>query len=317
MPPVSRKRLVVPAFAALALLAGCGAETGPPTLIEPAAAPARQQQPAQPVSVNAADVKGLGAVLTDQNGKTLYLFTKDNKNPPTTTCVATCAEDWPPLMASGGDLRGTGVDPALLGTVARPDGSLQVTVGDWPVYTFTGDTGPGQANGQGRQDVWFAVTPLGTKAGQPAAKPTAVVSTEIPGFGNALTDQDGRTLYLFAKDSKDPSESRCEGACAEKWPPMPATADVKVTGFDPELLGTVVRTDGSEQVTVGGWPVYTFTGDTAPGQTNGHGFDDVWFVIEKEGCKSTAPLPSDSAKSADSRDSKDSKDSDDEADTGY
>jgi predicted lipoprotein with Yx(FWY)xxD motif len=287
-----RKQLVVLVVAGLALLTGCGAAQDSPTpLVEPAAA--QQQQPASPASVNAAAVKGLGTVLTDQGGKTLYLFTKDNMNPPASTCVNQCAQMWPPLLTSGTPVV-SGVDISKVGTVKRSDGTLQVTVGGWPVYMYSGDTSPGQANGQGLQGVWFAVTPDGTKAGT-QTKPVAVVATDIPGFGSALTDQDGRTLYLTTKDSKDPSKSTCDGDCAKTWPPLLVAQDTEpqVTGVDPALVGTVTRSDGTEQVTVGGWPVYLYSKDTAPGQVNGHGVGGVWFVIEEKGCKSSTPVKSD------------------------
>lgn len=289
-----RKGVVVPVLAGLALLTGCGARPGEPTLIEPAAGV--QEQPAQPVSVNAADVAGLGQVLTDQGGKTLYLFTKDSTNPPRSTCVDDCAKMWPPLLA-GGEVLASGVEPGRLGTVTRPDGSIQVTVGNWPVYMYAGDSGPGQATGQGLQGSWFAVTPEGKKAGAPdepvPAEPVRVVATDIDGFGSALTDQNGRTLYLFEKDSTKPPASKCvDDDCVEKWPPLLTEpgVEVQVEGVDPDLVGTVKRPDGSTQVTVGNWPVYLFAEDTEPGQTKGHGVGNVWFVIEKEGCKSTAPV---------------------------
>jgi predicted lipoprotein with Yx(FWY)xxD motif len=304
-----RKHLVVPVFAALALLAGCGnAAPGAPSLIDPAAAGARQ---AQPVSVNAADVAGIGSVLTDQTGKTLYVFAQDTTNPPASKCLAQCAESWPPLLATG-DLRGKGVDPALLGTVTRPDGTKQVTIAKRPVYTYAGDTGPGQATGQGIQNAWFAVTPLGTRTGAPTTPaapanpghsvvPASVIAKDIPGFGPALTNQDGMTLYLFTKDGKNPSKSTCGGSCAKKWPPLLTEKgkDIKVTGVDWDLVGMVARDDGSMQVTVGGWPAYLFTGDKLPGDVNGHGVDGVWFAVEKEGCKSSAPVRTNSSGEAD------------------
>jgi predicted lipoprotein with Yx(FWY)xxD motif len=297
-----RKHLVVPVFAALALLAGCGdAAPGAPSLIDPAAAGARQPQ-AQPVSVNAADVAGIGSVLTDQTGRTLYVYTQDGTDPPTSKCLAQCAESWPPLLATG-DLRGKGVDAALLGTMTRPEGTKQVTIAKQPVYTYAGDTTLGQATGQGIQNAWFAVTPLGTRTGVPAAPaapanpggtvvPASVVAKDIPGFGPALTNQDGMTLYLFTKDGKNPSKSTCGGACAKKWPPLLTAGgkDINVKGVDWDLVGMVPRADGSMQVTVGGWPVYLFTGDKKPGEVNGHGVDGVWFAVEKEGCKSSAPV---------------------------
>lgn len=306
MPPVPRKYVVVPVFAGLALMTGCGAaQQGDPPLIQPAAGAV--QGAAQPVSVNAADVAGLGSVLTDQGGKTLYLFTKDGTNPPKSTCVDECAKMWPPLLA-GGEILASGVEPGRLGTVKRPDGSVQVTVGNWPVYMYSGDSGPGQATGQGLQGSWFAVTPDGKKAGAPAAEPVRVVATDIEGFGSALTDQNGRTLYLFTKDSTKPPASKCvDDDCVEQWPPLLTDpgVEVQVEGVDPDLVGTVKRPDGSTQVTVGNWPVYLYAKDTEPGQTNGHGVGNVWFVIEEEGCKSTAPVkttksnPSEEADGAD------------------
>ena len=173
-----RKGVVVPVLAGLALLTGCGARPGEPTLIEPAAGV--QEQPAQPVSVNAADVAGLGQVLTDQGGKTLYLFTKDSTNPPRSTCVDDCAKMWPPLLA-GGEVLASGVEPGRLGTVTRPDGSIQVTVGNWPVYMYAGDSGPGQATGHGVGNVWFVIEKEGCKSTAPVKKSEPKPSEEADG----------------------------------------------------------------------------------------------------------------------------------------
>ncbi len=280
---MARRHVVLSVIAGLALLAGCGAEPVVPARLEAAAAPAVM---ARPVAVNVAEVEGLGDVLTTEDGRTLYLFTQDGTAPSTTTCLDECARNWPPLMATGG-VRVTGAEQKLIGTLMRPGGGTQVTVGGWPVYTFAQDTAPGQAKGQGVQGVWFAVTPEGKKAGVPAT--VEVRAEDIPGFGPALTDRKGRTLYLFTLDSTDPSRSTCEGECAANWPPLLVTGDVELSGVSPEIVGEATRVDGARQVTVGGWPVHTFTGDTAPGQTTGHGASGVWFVIEPEGCKSTAP----------------------------
>jgi predicted lipoprotein with Yx(FWY)xxD motif len=278
---VARTHVVLSVAAGLALLTGCGAAPAAPARLVPAAAPVAM---AQPVSLNVEEVAGLGEVLTTQDGRTLYLFTQDDK--ASSTCLGECARKWPPLSATGG-ITVAGADRKVVGTVVRPDGGTQVTVGGWPVYTFAQDTAPGQAKGQGAQGLWFAVTPEGKKAGVPA--PVEVRAEDLPGFGPALTDQDGHTLYLFTLDSTDPSRSTCEGDCAANWPPLRVTGEVALTGVDPELVGEVRRLDGTRQVTVGGWPVYTYTGDTAPGRTTGHGANGVWFVIEPAGCKSTAP----------------------------
>lgn len=281
---MARRHVVLSVLAGIALLAGCGAEPAVPMRFEAAAAP---EVMARPVAVNVAEVEGLGEVLTTEDGRTLYLFTQDSSAPSTTTCLGGCARKWPPLMATGG-VRVTGAEQKLIGTLIRPDGGTQVTVGGWPVYTFAWDGAPGQAEGQGAQGKWFAVTPEGKKAGVPAT--VEVRAADIPGFGPALTDRNGRTLYLLTLDNTDPSRSTCEGDCAATWPPLLVTGEVKLFGVAPELVGEVGRLDGTRQVTVGGWPVYTYTGDTAPGQTTGHGASDAWFVIAPEGCKSTAAV---------------------------
>ena len=280
---MARSLPVLSVVAGLVLLAGCGADREVPARIEPAAAPLPR---ARPVAIDVAEISGLGRVLTNQDGRTLYLFTQDSKAPSLSTCLGDCARTWPPLLATGNVVGGA--ERNIVGTLARPDGHVQVTVGGWPVYTFAQDTAPGQAKGHGVEDLWFAVTPEGKKAGVPAR--VAVKATVIAEFGPALTDQEGHTLYLFTLDSDRPSRSTCDGECAANWPPLLSTGEVTVTGIDKKLVSQVRRADGTRQVTVGGWPVHTFTKDTGPLQTNGHGASGVWFVIEPRGCRSSAPV---------------------------
>lgn len=286
---MSRQHILITAavVAAALPLSSCGARstagTGTPAPA-PLAAAARQ---AEPVSLTAARIAGLGTILTDQDGMTLYRFDEDSADPPTSTCDGDCAAAWPPLVADG-EIVTAGLDDALVGTAPRVDGDDQVTVGGRPLYRFAQDREPGEARGHGVADAWFAVTPDGGRAGVAPG----IEARELPGFGPALTDQDGFTLYLFANDSKDPSRSECQGECARTWPPvLVGDTAPEPAGVDPAIVGEVARTDGTRQVTVGGWPVYRFGGDEAPGQANGHGVGGTWFVIEPAGCRSTAPVP--------------------------
>jgi predicted lipoprotein with Yx(FWY)xxD motif len=96
----------------------------------------------------------LGEILTDADGNTLYLFLPDDQGD--SVCADACAEAWPPFTESVS--AGDGVDAALLGSTARPDGATQVTYNDWPLYRFANDAAPGDVNGQGVNDVWFVVT---------------------------------------------------------------------------------------------------------------------------------------------------------------
>ena len=110
------------------------------------------------------------------------------------------------------------------------------------------------------------------------------------GGAMVLTNAKGFTLYSFAPDTS--TTSSCNGTCAQNWPPLkgPATAS-GVTG----TFGTIKRSDGSVQATFDGHPLYTFVGDTAPGQAKGNGLNiagGLWHEITTSG---TAPAGSSSS----------------------
>jgi predicted lipoprotein with Yx(FWY)xxD motif len=110
----------------------------------------------------------LGNILVDANGMTLYMFLKDNGT--TTACTDTCAQNWPALT-SASPTAGSGADTTILGTV--PD-TNQVTYNGHLLYTFAKDKNPGDINGEGLLNAWYAVSPTG-EAVQPAkaaASPT-------------------------------------------------------------------------------------------------------------------------------------------------
>lgn len=112
------------------------------------------QGPAVQVTENA----GLGDILTDSEGMTLYMFTRDEPN--LTNCYDGCAAAWPPLLASEGEepAAGPGVT-GQLGVIDRTDGTRQVTYNDMPLYYFANDSGAGDTNGQFVNDVWFVIHP--------------------------------------------------------------------------------------------------------------------------------------------------------------
>lgn len=113
-----------------------------------------------------------------------------------------------------------------------------------------------------------------------AAQEMAGVHVGDSELGNILVGPDGLTLYIFTADTD--GTSTCHDACAELWPPVPA--DVAVSSdLDQSMFGTTTRDDGSEQLTANGMPLYWYTPDTAPGDTTGQGFNDVWFVVDPAG----------------------------------
>lgn len=112
-----------------------------------------------PATVMVTDNAELGAILTDDQGMTLYLFTNDT--PGTSNCYNQCAINWPPLLTSGDPIAGDGADAGLLGTTERTDGTVQVTYNGWPLYYWINDTGTGDTTGQGVGEVWYVLSPQG------------------------------------------------------------------------------------------------------------------------------------------------------------
>jgi predicted lipoprotein with Yx(FWY)xxD motif len=111
---------------------------------------------AEAVTVMTAD-SDLGTILVDGEGMTLYLFTNDS--PGVSTCEGGCLDAWPPLL--GEPEAGAGANADLLGTIERSDGTTQVTYNDWPLYFWAQDSAPGDATGQGVNEVWWVVSPEG------------------------------------------------------------------------------------------------------------------------------------------------------------
>jgi predicted lipoprotein with Yx(FWY)xxD motif len=107
---------------------------------------------------------GLGRILVDSNGKTLYLFQKDRNGK--SACLGKCASFWPPLIASSKPRATGGVKASLIGTTKRADGRMQVTYNHHPLYMFVKDTRKGQTNGEGVNAFganWYVLSPAGTK----------------------------------------------------------------------------------------------------------------------------------------------------------
>jgi predicted lipoprotein with Yx(FWY)xxD motif len=128
----------------------------------------------QPATIGVAN-NGLGAILVDSRGRTLYLFERDRGT--RSACTGVCATQWPPLRAHGKPTVGSGVKASMVATSARSDGKAQITYNGHPLYTFSGDQRPGDRKGQGVNafgGLWYALS----AAGDP-------ITTQMPisGFG--------------------------------------------------------------------------------------------------------------------------------------
>lgn len=106
------------------------------------------------VTINLAD-SSLGKILTDGDGKTLYVFTADSSGK--SACAGSCQDNWPPLTADGAPKLGTGLDAEDFTTITRSDGSKQVAFYGQPLYYFAGDKAAGDTNGENVGGKWFVV----------------------------------------------------------------------------------------------------------------------------------------------------------------
>lgn len=117
--------------------------------------------------ITTGSVDGLGTVLVDGRGITVYMYATDVRGAPS-RCYNICAIQWPPVVLPPNVTRpiaGPGIEQALLGTAPRTDGTTQVTYNGWPLYLWPPDRAPGQATGQALTNaggLWYVLSPSGT-----------------------------------------------------------------------------------------------------------------------------------------------------------
>lgn len=99
--------------------------------------------------------------------------------------------------------------------------------------------------------------------------------------GQILVDAEGRSLYVSTEDIQGQA-SVCDRDCLSHWPAVEGTVGAG-DGVDAGLIGTIVRDDGTKQATYAGWPLYRNAGDGKPGELNGQGAEDAWYVVSPEG----------------------------------
>ncbi len=133
-----------------------------------------------------------------------------------------------------------------------------------------------------------------TQARAPGGSGALVTPASSP-LGTIVVSSSGRSLYAFAEDT--PTTSRCTDACTQTWGPLSANGNPRYgsgieIGIEGTLLGTITRSNGSRQVSYSGHPLYTYSGDTGAGQTNGQGFGGAWHVVSASGEVISASAPS-------------------------
>lgn len=141
------------------------------------------------ITVSAAAVPGVGTVLVNGSGMTFYLLTSEKGGTLTCTDDNGCTKVWPDTELPSGvtaPIAGSGIDASKLSTIKGPSGSLYITYAGWPLYTFSGDSGPNQAHGQGIQSfggTWETLTVAGTPVTGAAAAGSGSTTSSSSGYG--------------------------------------------------------------------------------------------------------------------------------------
>jgi predicted lipoprotein with Yx(FWY)xxD motif len=246
------------------LIAGCTQPMTGKTTPQPTVVPT-----AQPTDTVKTSDTTLGKILVDSQGKTLYYFANDVASNGASACNGQCAALWPPFSDSTITVSSP-LDPADFGTITRADGSKQTTYYGWPLYYYAADKNPGDMNGENFLKVWFVIKP-----------DESVLIAHTTALGQFMTDTSGKTLYYFMKDT--PGQSTCTGACITKWPPFSADPVTSPSSLNIGDFKSISRADGMKQTVFMGRPLYYYSGDTKPGDTNGQGFNNLWYVANTSG----------------------------------
>ena len=144
------------------------------------------------------------------------------------------------------------------------------------------------------------LAPLGVGVAMAASSSSSATGTvkavKSKSFGTILVSSKGRTLYRYTIDHKNSNRCSSDATCNKYWPPLLVKAGAKPTagvGAKAAMLGTIKAKNGMRQVTYGGWPLYTFAGDSAAGQTKGQAFEKEWYVVSTSGAlvKSAVATP--------------------------
>jgi len=221
--------------------------------------------------------------LTDPNGRTLYTFRNDKNG---INNYGGDAAVWPVYSVDFGKL----VVPSILKTSdfgeITKDGHKQLTYKGWPLYYFggnasiLGDLQPGDNRGVSvvMPGVWRVANTSTIIAPNPPS-PT-ILTSENETFGNILTDENGRTLYFFSRDTK--GTSVCLGGCADVWPAFYSETIVVSGGLNTADFTSITRSDGAKQTVYKGYPLYHYSQDVQAGEIKGDGITDIWFVAKPD-----------------------------------
>ncbi len=181
---------------------------------------------------------------------------------------------------SGGSGGSGGPGGGAYGGAASTSPATQAPATPAPTTPAPTTPAPAAAGGGGYKAPPGAARTSGTGSGTSSG---AVLSTRATSLGTVVVDARGMTVYEFGKDTMGATTSACTGGCATLWPEVHAGSGTPQVSGVTGAVGTITGTDGQAQVTLDGWPLYTFVHDTAPGDTTGQNYMNLWWALTPAG----------------------------------
>ncbi|PJJ65665.1 COG4315 family predicted lipoprotein [Compostimonas suwonensis] len=148
--------------------------------------------------------------------------------------------------------------------------------------TSSSSSSSGSSSGSGAYGDTSSTPSDATQAPAASGDDLAVASSSL---GEIVVDGQGMTAYVFDKDTQNATSSACTGDCAAAWPAIETSSDTPTVTGVTGTVGTITGVDGGKQITINGWPIYTFASDSAAGDVNGQAFGGVWWAISPAGEK--------------------------------
>lgn len=225
-----------------------------------------------------------GTILTDNEGKALYFFSKDPAG--TSGCSGGCSTLWPTYYSADAST-GMGIDQGDVGVITREDGSKQSTYKGWPLYYYASDTAPNDVKGDGVDGIWFVAKPdylLMVVNNQLIGADGKHYKEDLSigdGATTYFTDAQGRTLYAYAPDKFNKNNFTKEDFSNDAvWPIYQSTTGALPSIIDKNLIDSIT-VFGKMQLTHNGWPLYYFGQDTQRGDNKGVSVPQpgVWPIV--------------------------------------
>ena len=215
-------------------------------------------------------------ILSNESGGTLH-------------CTAGCLSVWKPFIVAKAvtTIKKSTAVKDLVGFVKRSSTTKQVTLNGFPIYTYIGDSGASQVNGEGvtsNGGTWYVVNATTTSAGSTGVTPKALlILTNASPYTGVLANSSSRSLYVLSVESA--GVLSCTAGCLSAWFPVlvpnSVTSIIRGAGVN-GTVGFVARANSMSQVTFNGFPVYTYVGDSGPLQANGEGVSadgGTWYLV--------------------------------------